>query len=166
VNSTLFDVLAVRRILPDMVRKDANATVTTNQLGRLFGVTPKVIAKLAKRKIIEKSEKRGSWLLQPSVTAYCEHLRVDAAVRGGQAAEARAKLSEAQAELANTRAAKMRGELVDASDVEKLWISKLRALRNRILGIPSKVQYLSARQTVVLTQELRDVLDELADDGP
>jgi hypothetical protein len=59
----------------------------------------------------------------------------------------------------------MRGDLVDASDVEKLWASKLRALRSRILGIPSKVQYLSARQTVVLTQELRDVLDELVDDA-
>jgi phage terminase Nu1 subunit (DNA packaging protein) len=85
--------------------------------------------------------------------------------RGGQAAEVRAKLREAQVDLANTRAAKMRGELIDASDVEKLWSSKLRALRNRILGIPHKVQYLSARQTMVLTQELRDALNELADDA-
>ena len=151
--------------LEDMVRKEANSTLTTRELARLFGVTPKTIADLAKRKIIEKGAKRGSWLLHPSVTGYCKHLRTEAAARGGQAAEVRAKLREAQVDLANTRAAKMRGELIDASDVEKLWSSKLRALRNRILGIPHKVQYLSARQTMVLTQELRDALNELADDA-
>jgi hypothetical protein len=48
--------------------------------------------------------------------------------------------------------------------VEKLWTSKLRTFRNRILSIPGRVQYLSARQTVVLQQELRDALDELANE--
>lgn len=41
----------------------------------------------------------------------------------------------------------------------------LRAFRNRILGIPQRVQYLSPRQTVVLQQELRAALDELADES-
>ena len=59
----------------------------------------------------------------------------------------------------------LRGEAaVETDAVEKLWTSKLSAFRNRILGIPGRVQYLSARQTVVLQQELRAALDELAED--
>jgi hypothetical protein len=41
----------------------------------------------------------------------------------------------------------------------------MKAFRARILGIPQRVQYLSARQTVVLMQELRAALDELADEA-
>jgi phage terminase Nu1 subunit (DNA packaging protein) len=51
-------------------------------------------------------------------------------------ADARARLGHAQASLAETKARQLAGELVEASEVEKLWTSKLRAFRNRILGIP------------------------------
>jgi hypothetical protein len=43
--------------------------------------------------------------------------------------------------------------------------SKLKAFRNRVLAIPHRVEYLSARQTLALAQELRACLDELADDA-
>jgi hypothetical protein len=55
-------------------------------------------------------------------------------------------------------------EFVETDAVEKLWTSKLRAFRNRILGILGRVQYLSPWQTIVLQQELRATLEELADD--
>jgi phage terminase Nu1 subunit (DNA packaging protein) len=104
-------------------------------------------------------------MLQASVSRYCAHLREQAAGRGGEAgAEMRARLGAAQADLAAEKVKAMRGEVLPTAEVEALWTSKLRAFRNRILAIPSRVQYLSARQTVVLTQELRDALTELADD--
>src|SRR5262249_25190873 len=94
------------------------------------------------------------------------HLRAEAAAKGGEeAAQAPARLGQAQAALAEAKAAQLRSELVEADAVEKLWANRLRAFRNRILGIPQRVQYLSARQTVVLQQELRAALDELADDS-
>jgi len=139
--------------------------ITTARLAQLFDVTPKTIADLAKRNIIVKGEKRGSWLLRESVTGYVRHLREEAAARGGEeAAQAHARLGQAQADLATTKGAKMRGELVEASEVAALWRGKLKAFRNRITNIPGRVQYLSARQTVVLQQELRAALDELADE--
>jgi phage terminase Nu1 subunit (DNA packaging protein) len=139
--------------------------IMTARLAQLFSVTPKTIADLGKRDIIVKGKKRGSWLLWDSVSGYVKHLREEAAARGGEeAAQARARLGAAQADLATTKAAKLRGELVEASEVEALWRSKLKAFRNRITNIPGRVQYLSARQTVVLQQELRAALDELADD--
>jgi hypothetical protein len=57
----------------------------------------------------------------------------------------------------------MRGETLPTAEVEALWTSKLRAFRNRILSIPSRVSYLSLRQRESLTQELRAALTELAE---
>ena len=104
-----------------------------------------------------------------AATALGQELLRTSKSRGGQTRaadrEARAKLREAIADLAITRAAKTRGELVEADAIKKLWNGKLRAFGKRILAIPHRVQYLSARQTVVLTQELREALNELADDA-
>ncbi|MGC2410620.1 MAG: MBL fold metallo-hydrolase [Methyloceanibacter sp.] len=57
------------------------------------------------------------------------------------------------------------GELIEVEAVESFWRGKLKGFRNRVLAIPHRVEYLSARQTLTLTQELRACLDELADDG-
>jgi phage terminase Nu1 subunit (DNA packaging protein) len=87
-----------------------------------------------------------------------------AAGRGGEhAAEARARLGQAQADLAEAKAAQLRGETLPVAEIEKLWTSKLRASRNRVLAIPSRVKDLSARQRASLTQEVRAALTELAD---
>ena len=138
--------------------------IATGELAELFDVTAKTIADLARRGIIVSAGKRGRWLLEPSVSGYVRHLREEAAGRGGEAgADVRARLASAQADLAAEKVKAMRGETPTA-EVEALWTSKLRAFRNRILGIPQKVQNLSARQTVVLMQELRAALDELADE--
>jgi hypothetical protein len=67
-------------------------------------------------------------------------------------------------DLAAEKVKAMRGETLPTAEVEVLWTSKLRAFRNRILAIPSRVNYLSLRQRASLTQELRACLDELADD--
>jgi phage terminase Nu1 subunit (DNA packaging protein) len=94
---------------------------TTLRLARLFDTTSKTIAKLGERGIIEKGEKRGTWLLQPSVSGYVKHLREEAAARGGEAAqEARARLGQAQAAIAEAKAAQLRSEFVEADAVEKL----------------------------------------------
>jgi hypothetical protein len=53
--------------------------------------------------------------------------------------------------------------IASTTKVAKLWTSKLRAFRNRVLAIPSRVKDLSARQRASLTQELRAALTELAD---
>jgi phage terminase Nu1 subunit (DNA packaging protein) len=71
--------------------------ITTGELAKLFDTTPKTIADLGKRGIIEKGSKRGTWALDASVTGYVKHLRAEAAARGGEeAAQARARLGQAQ----------------------------------------------------------------------
>jgi hypothetical protein len=60
--------------------------VTTGELCRSLGVSRETLSKFAKRGVIEKGSKRGTWMLQPSVSGYVRHLREEAAARGGQAA--------------------------------------------------------------------------------
>jgi len=81
--------------------------------------------------------RKGTYALEPSISGYAKHLR--------RLAQGRHGTEETLAE------------------VEALWRGKLRAFHNRILAVPHRVPYLSARQRVVLTQELRDCLTELAD---
>jgi len=131
----------------------------------LLGIDKSVLGELVEKGIAVRGAKRGSYWLE-TVTRYCAHLRDMASARGGEeAAQARARLGQAQAALAGAKVAQLRSELVEADAVEKLWTSRLQAFRNRILGVPQRVQYLSARQTVVLQQELRAALDELADEA-
>jgi phage terminase Nu1 subunit (DNA packaging protein) len=140
------------------VSKDG-ISVTTSELARLFDTTSKAIADLGKRGIIVSGEKRGRWQLQPSVSAYIRHLREEA-----DAQAARALQANAQATLSEAKARQLSGEIVEVETVETFWRAKLKAFRNRVLAIPSRVNYLSVRQRVNLTQELRACLDELSDD--
>jgi phage terminase Nu1 subunit (DNA packaging protein) len=138
-------------------------TLSTADLARLFGTTPKTIADLAKREIIVSAGRRGRWQLQPSVSGYIRHLREQAAARGGEdAATARARLGAAQADLATAKAAKMRGELVEVAEVEAKWTATCRAIRSRVLAVADRMRDLPARQQVKLARELRDALTELS----
>ena len=139
--------------------------IASAALQRLLGINKSVLGELAQKGIIVRGEKRGSYALQASVSCYCQHLREQAAGRGGEAgADVRARLGAAQADLAAEKVKAMRGETLPTAEVEALWTSKLRTFRNRILAIPHKVKDLSARQMENLMQELRACLEELADD--
>jgi phage terminase Nu1 subunit (DNA packaging protein) len=147
----------------------APAEVSASELATLLGLTQRAVQDAAARKILVRAG-RGKYRLVDSVHGYCEHLRKLAQGMGGEAAleeaaKQRAKLAKAQAELAEAKAAQMRGESLPTSEVEAFWKGRLRAFRRRVLAIPGRVQYLSARQTVALQQELQLALDELADDA-
>jgi terminase small subunit / prophage DNA-packing protein len=128
--------------------------ITSATMQRLLGVNKVVLNDLTKRGIVKRGERKGTYDLQASVSGYCAHLRDMAAGRGGEAgASARERLGASQGDLTETKAKQ-----------ETFWRTKLKAFRNRVLAIPHRVEYLSARQTLALTQELRACLDELADD--
>jgi hypothetical protein len=133
--------------------------ITSGAVQRLIGV----LNDLAKRGIVKRGACKGTSVVEASVSGYCGHLREMAAGRGGEAGvSARERLGQPQARLAETKAAQLASELVPADEVETFWRGKLRTFRNRILAMPSRVKDLSAGQSVALTQELRGVLEELA----
>ena len=136
---------------------------TSADLCDLLRLSRQSLAVLVEKGIVVRGEKRGRYKLE-SVPRYCEHLREQAAGRGGEVgASARERLGQAQAALAEAKAAQIRGETVPVADVEQFWRGKLRAFRNRVLAVPFRLRDLTARQNVTLTQELRSALHELAD---
>jgi phage terminase Nu1 subunit (DNA packaging protein) len=149
----------------DAAIRPVKTLVSTSELQRLVGLGKPALTDLAARGIVKRGAKRGTYELEQSVRRYVEHLRSIASARGGEDAVAvRAKLASAQADLAAEKVKAMRGQTLPTVEVEAFWAGKLRAFRNRILSVPSRVRDLSARQRVTLTQELRAALTELADD--
>ena len=105
------------------------------QMQKLLGVNKVELNDLAKRGIVKRGERKGTYGLQASVGGYCAHLREVAASKFGDngaissATVSRGKLADAQARLAETKADQLRGELVPAAEVEALWTSKLKTPR-------------------------------------
>lgn len=150
-------------------RKSAN--LTTSVLADLIGVSPRSITDLAKRGILVRADKGGGFDLRKSMRGYCEHLRKLATGRGGESAIAsataqRARLAKAQADLAETKAAQLRGSLLDAGEVEREWSSVLREVRAGMLAVPSRVglrvPQLTAHDIAEIDAEVRAALKELA----
>ena len=112
--------------------------------------------------------------LKATVNAYVKNLRSVAAGWGdeGQAVNLtaeRARLAKEQADAQAIKNAKLREELVEAAEVERVWQDILRQVRARIMAVPSRLKQsasLSAHDAESLDRELRDALTELgnADD--
>lgn len=112
-------------------------TFTTSEIAELVGCTPRHLQQLAQDGIIPKAA-RGRWSAA-SVTAYCQYLQAD--VRRGPAdfqAE-RARLTRAQANLAEATLSQRQGELLARDDVDAAVIGAFARVRARLLAIPSKV---------------------------
>ena len=70
--------------------------IASGALQSLIGVGKVALNDLAGRGVVVRGTKRGTYKLQASVNGYCQHLREQAAGRGGEAgADARARLGAA-----------------------------------------------------------------------
>jgi phage terminase Nu1 subunit (DNA packaging protein) len=147
-----------------------DTAVTGRELARLLGVTPRTVTDLANRGIVVR-EGTNRYVLAPSLTRYCAHLRDLATGRGGEAAVAsataqRARLAKAQADLAETKNAALRRELVPASEVEAEWSGILRTVRAGLLAVPSRagqrLPHLTAHDIAELDAEVRAALSEIS----
>jgi phage terminase Nu1 subunit (DNA packaging protein) len=76
-----------------------------------------------------------------------------------EASKQRARLAAAQADLNELKAARMRGELVEASAVEAEWSVILRRVRAGMLAVPSRVAarlpHLSRHEVAEIDAEIR-----------
>ncbi len=70
----------------------------------------------------------------------------------------RGRLAAAQANLAEIKAAKMRGELVEAAAVEAEWAGVLRTVRAGMLAVPSRV---AARLPHLTAHDLAEIDAEI-----
>lgn len=81
----------------------------------------------------------------------------------------RGRLAAAQANLAELKARKMAGELVEASEVEREWADMLRTVRAGMLAVPQRVAQrcpmLDAHTVAEIDAEIRAVLKEIGESG-
>lgn len=84
-----------------------------------------------------------------------------------EASEQRGRLAAAQADLAELKAARLRGELVEAGAVEAEWSGILRTVRAGMLAVPSRVAaqlpHLSRTDIAAIDAEIRAALTDLGD---
>ncbi|WP_025036210.1 terminase small subunit [Bradyrhizobium sp. DOA9] len=84
-----------------------------------------------------------------------------------EASKQRARLAAAQADLNELKAAKLRGELVEAAAVEMEWAGVLRTVRAGMLAVPARVAarlpHLSKRDVAEIDAEIRAALAEISD---
>ena len=135
----------------------------------LFGITPGMLTTLGKRDIVVRLG-HDAYDLEESARRYVASLRETASGRGGEEmkmklARGRARMAWEQADAQALKNAVLRGEYVPAGEVERAWSDTLRALRSRLLAVPSRLrqsmQHLTTSDVTMIDRELRDALQEL-----
>ena len=144
--------------------------ISGNDLRALLDLSPAGLSDLVKREIAVKMG-RDSYDLTATVGAYVRHLRGTASGRGGEQevltlTGERARLAREQADQMALKNAALRRELVPAAEVAREWGEALRAIRARVLAIPSRTRsalpHLTPADMVVLDREARAALEDLA----
>jgi len=111
-----------------MAELNIKAKVSQTEFGRLVGVSQQAIAKQISNGVLNRKHDLGQWLID-----YCEHLRKEAAGRGGNLQE---QLSQARLEESQEKTMSLRQKrLVDAGD-----LLILSDLEEAVLEIPGLFQ--------------------------
>lgn len=113
-------------------------------LCELLAISPAMLSELKKRGIAVHYG-RDAYDLGKTVRAYVAHLRETASGRGGEdhvtsLTTERARLAKEQADAQALKNAKLRGDMVEAAEVERTWSDALRQIRARILAVPSRLR--------------------------
>jgi len=153
-----------------MVKDSDDTLVRAVVLAQWLGVSERAVAGYVQNGIIVRAQ-RGLYPLQESVRAVCHHFREVASRRGTTSTltAQRERIAREQADALEMKNAVTRREMVSAKSVTDEWASILRMVRSRVLASPSRMQqqlgHLSAHDLDVIDRELRDALEELANNG-
>lgn len=110
--------------------------LTTPQLAQALGCSKRHIQQLAKDGIIPKSD-RGRWPLE-AIAAFVAYVQADARRGPADYALERARLTRAQADVAELGLAERRGDLLAREDVDAAVGAAFARVRSRLLAVPSK----------------------------
>jgi len=120
-------------------------------IAKLLDLSERRVQQLGREGVIPKAE-RGRYDLVGAVRGYVRYLRDQASrAQSGVAdfATERARLVRAKADLAEMEAAKRRGALLPADQVEDAWREVLARLRARLLELPDRIAPLVHEETTI-----------------
>lgn len=152
---------------PEIAPAALPGLVGADTMADLLGLSTVRVSALARDGVIPRTGR--DYPVREGVRAYCAWVRTHPAGRpaaGGALAEARIRLTAAQADRAELQAAASRGEFVAAAAVEAGWAAILRDVRAAILALPSRIRarapHLTVQDVAEIDYEARAVLTELA----
>lgn len=148
-----------------------NGTLSTAQLADLLMITSRRVQQLTDEGVIPKVS-RGKYELIPAVQGYVRFLQER--TNGHNASPAdyhaeKARLTKAQADLAELELAKARGEVAPIPDIEREWSRKFAVLRSNVMNVAQRVATQLLGETneqrfkSVLRAELTDALERTAE---
>lgn len=147
---------------------------TQQALAELFGLYPQNISQLTTSGIIEVAPPGRNNLLQ-TVNRYVKYLRgkADRRVTGGSGdiADEKARLTKAQADMAEMEAEEMASKLVRRDEVVQEWQSILMDMKSKLMSLPTKGATLVADEDnpsvcqEILDGLVREALQELSEYG-
>ena len=149
---------------------DLPASLSTVEMARLLGLSTDRVAKLGSSGVLPKAG-RGRYPLADGVQAYIRFIKENPEGRprvSGNLEAEKVRLTAAQADLAEQKAAAGRGELLDADLVRRRWVDTAARLRAALLAVPSRVASrlgMDRAAAAELDAELRAALDEIATAG-
>lgn len=151
---------------PDPVPKTPSYPVAA--IAKLLLLTERRVQQLHKEGIIPRSD-RGRYELVPSVQGYIRYLQDRAVPQGmstGDLHEEKARLTRAQADIAELGLRERAGELVQADEAVLAWEQMLTNCKNKLLSIPSKAAPILAAEgdPAVVQNEIDDFIREALDE--
>lgn len=153
------------------MNQDSGNQVRAIELAEWLGVSERAVADYAHRGIITRSG-RAIFPLKESIRAVCHHFREAASARGatsGGLTAQRERIAKGQADKLEMQNAATRREMLPAKLVADEWASILRLVRSRMLAAPSRIQqqlgHLSVHDLDIIDREIRDALEEAANNG-
>jgi len=140
------------------------ATVRTSELAALLGISERNIDMLVTKGVLTKIGP-ARFNTRDSITTYCAYAR---RAKGNLQLDAeKLRLLSEQADREAIRNATARGDLIEATSVERRWTDILRQVRSSLLAVPSRVAgragHLTPADLEIIDREIRDALQEMAD---
>lgn len=137
--------------------------LTGAELAALLGLSVRHLQNLATNGVLV-ADGRNRYPARACISAYAAYLQSRRA--GDALSDEKLRLTRAQADKEEARAARERGELVEAEAVSREWAGILRDLRNALLAVPSRcgavLPHLTTTDTATLDREIRKALEGLA----
>ena len=131
--------------------------VSVNKLAEILGLSRRRVNQLAADGIVVKG-KRGQYNLAASVQGYCQSIRDGLMAEdeeGKNLVDHKLRYTAAKADTEEMRAAKMRGDLIPAKDVQVAWQEMSHMTRQRVLSVaPDATVQVRAAKTDAEGKEL------------
>lgn len=148
---------------------------TQRELAEHLDLHPTTVSELIKKGVIPAGIGKSNVNIDVCRIAYINHLRKAARYTKrdgtGDVQEEKARLTKAQADERELIVAKLRGDLLDANDVQRLWSDYAANVRSKLLSLPTKAAHhvLAAENFAeaekVLKEIVYEALQELVEDG-